>query len=172
MRDPNIENITADVWESLPKLQTINVSISRPNQGIMEPRITFKRPKASHPREDEPDAAKRARTEVIDFATCTATVFLVPAFEEEASNAQTFQIAGEHPIKFRAVAIDGTREDEAFWLIDGPADTRRPVIGLRHLINMVYVTEDSVKRIGVNPNIAASVIIGTPVLGRAVVLKK
>lgn len=172
LRDPNIENISADVWESLPKLQTINVSISRPNQGIMEPRNTFKRPKASHPRDDEPETTKRARTEVIDFATCTATVFLVPAFEEEASNAQTFQIAHERPIKFRAVAVDEIPGGEAFSLIDGPVNTLRPTADLRHVIDMVYVTEDSVKRIGVKPNIDASVVTGTSVWGRAVFLKK
>lgn len=161
------DSVPPAVWESLPRLQKIMVYTSRMEDGEIGPEVIFERP-----RNDEPKAAKRARTEVIDFATSTSKVFLVPAFEEEANNAQTFQIADERPVKFRAVVIDEIRVDETHSLIEGPVTTLRPTADLRHLIDMVYATEDSVKRSGVKPNIDASVVTGTSVWGPAVFVKK
>jgi hypothetical protein len=167
-----VDSVPSAVWESLPRLKTIKVSTSRTKDGKIGPDVLFERPKATHPRDDEPETPKRARAEVIDFATCSSKVFLVPAFEEEDKRAQTFQIAGERPVKFRAVAVDEIPGGEAFSMIDGPANTLRPTEDLRHVIDMVYVTEDSVKRIDVKPNIDASMVTGTSVWGRAVFLKK
>ena len=177
-----VDSVPPVVWERLPRLQKIKVYTSRTEDGKIGPEVVFERPKATHPRDDEPEKAdKCARTEVIDFATCTAKAFVVLPDDDDDPLAKTFSIMLDpeerDEFMFRAIPHDKIPEEGAHTLIGATRKSVRISDSMRDFFKKyAFVGENRRMPHNANLNNYASVMAGTTLrellFGRVVFVKK
>lgn len=176
-----VDSVPPAVWESLPRLQKIKVYTSRTKEGKIGPEVVFERPKTSHPRDDEPESDKRARTEVVDFATCPAKAFVVLPDDDDDPLAETFSILLDPEeggkFVFRAIPHDKIPEEGAHALIGDTHKSVRVSDSMREFFKKyAFVGENRRMPHNANLNNIASAIAGTTLrellFGRAVFVKK
>lgn len=177
-----VDSVPPAVWESLPRLQKIEVYTSRTKDGKIGPEVIFERPKASHPRDDEHEAAdKRARTEVVDFATSAAKAFVVLPDDDDDPLAETYSIVldpeEEDEFVFRAIAHEKIPKEGAHKLLGCNFERVRISKDMRKFFReYAFVDEEGKMRNGAKFNNNASALTGMtlrdPLFGRVVFVKK